>query len=279
VAITAKEVQALRKRTGAGLMDCKKALTEADGNQEEAIKLLKEWGIAKAAKKGGREASEGVLTAVFSDDFKKGALIEVNCETDFVANTDEFKKFAYQVAETIFKKGFSSADELDEEAANQVKGGVTQFGENIVIGTIKKIETSGMLYYYIHVNNNVGTIVAIEGNGNLQQDKIQEMGKDIAVHISANTVLSVSKDDLDAKVLETKKEEFAEEIRKMGKPENMIEKIVEGKMNKFLKDETLLNQPFLKNEDITVEQLVNQVSKETGVDLKVAGFIKTVIGE
>ena len=277
MAISAKDVQDLRKRTGAGIMDCKKALVESDGDQEKAIKLLKEWGIAKAAKKSGREASEGVLVAVISDDSKTGALIEVNCETDFVANTDEYRAFAKSTAELIFSKGYNNTDDLGDDAQTKVKEGISQFKENIIIGSIKRIETSGKLSSYIHTNFKNGTIVSVEGDGT-DNDKVNEMGKDIAVHISSFPVSAVSKDDVDQAILDEKTAEFTEEIKKQGKPDNIIPKIVQGKINKFLKEETLYSQSFLKNEDITVKQLVDNVSKEIGGALQVKGFIKTVIG-
>lgn len=279
MAISAKQVQELRRRTGAGIMDCKKSLTEADGDIDQAIQLLKEWGIAKAAKKGGREANEGVLVAVIADDAKSGALIEVNCETDFVANTDEYKAFAKSTAEAIFAGGFNAAADFDETTENIVKQGIAQFKENILINSIKRIETSGKLFSYIHTNFKNGTIVALEGSADLSNASVETAGKDVAVHISANAVAAISEADMDEKLLTAKKEEFAEEIRQQGKPENIIDKIVTGKMNKFLKEETLLPQPFLKNEDITVKQLVDGVGKEAGGDLAVAKFIKTVIGE
>lgn len=279
MAVSAKQVQELRRRTGAGIMDCKKALNEANGDEEQAIALLKEWGIAKAAKKGGREASEGILVAVISDDLKEGALIGVNCETDFVANTDEYKAFANKTAELIFSKGYSSADEFDEATTNAVKEGIAQFKENIIIGSIKRIKSTGGLYSYIHTNFKNGTIAALEGNADFKSEAIETVGKDVAVHISANSVAAVSEEDMNPKILEAKKAEFSEEIKAQGKPENIIEKIVTGKMNKFLKEETLLAQPFLKDEDVTVKQFVENSAKAAGAELKVTAFIKTVMGE
>jgi len=278
-AITAQAVNDLRKRTGAGMMDCKKALTEANGDSEQAIKLLKEWGIAKAAKKSGRDAGEGILVAVMADDKKSGALIEVNCETDFVANTDEYKKFSSETAALIFKKGFDKQEDFDKETTDKISEGISKFGENIIVNSVKRIKTSGMLFSYIHTNFKNGTIVALEGTGNLNQAKIEDLGKDIAVHATANAVVAVDKNSIAPEILKAKTEEYAEEVRKSGKPENMVEKIVGGKLNKFYKDETLLAQPFLKNEEITVEELVASIAKETGTALKVTGFIKTVMGE
>jgi len=277
--ITAQAVGNLRKRTGAGMMDCKKALTEAGGDEEKAIKLLKDWGIAKAAKKSGRGAEEGMLVAVIADDKKSGALVEVNCETDFVANTNEYKQFALEVATLVFTKGFQKAEDFDQATTEKISAGISQFGENILVGSIQTIKTKGILSSYVHTNYKIGTLIAIEGEGNLAQDAIETLGKDLAVHVSANAVVAVDKDSINPDVLKAKKEEYAQEVLKSGKPENMVEKIVLGKLSKFYKDETLLAQPFLKNEEMSVEELVGSVSKETGITLKVVGFIKTVMGE
>jgi len=259
MSISAKDVQELRRRTGAGMMDCKKALQESNGDMEKAIKLLKEWGIAKASKKSGREASEGVLVAVISSDGKKGALIEVNCETDFVANT-------------IFKKGIDNHSKIDTETQNMISEGISKFGENIIINSIKTINTTGKLFSYIHTNSKLGTIVALSGD---LSGSVEEVGKDIAVHITANKVIGVDEKSVDPSILEEKRKEFEEELIKQNKPENMRAKIVEGKISKFLKEETLYNQPFFKNEEITIRQLIEQKAK----GVKVESFIKTAIGE
>jgi len=272
MSISAKDVQELRRRTGAGMMDCKKALQESNGDMEKAIKLLKEWGIAKASKKSGREASEGVLVAVISSDGKKGALIEVNCETDFVANTPEYKEFAKNVANTIFKKGIDNPSKIDTETQNMISEGISKFGENIIINSIKTINTTGKLFSYIHTNSKLGTIVALSGD---LSGSVEEVGKDIAVHITANKVIGVDEKSVDPSILEEKRKEFEEELIKQNKPENMRAKIVEGKISKFLKEETLYNQPFFKNEEITIRQLIEQKAK----GVKVESFIKTAIGE
>lgn len=279
MSVSAKDVQELRRRTGAGLMDCKKALVDAAGDQEEAIKLLKERGIAKAAKKGGREATEGVLVAVISDDLHKGALIEVNCETDFVANTDEYKAFAKATAEHIFKKGFAAPADLDEETENKIKEGIAKFGENILVNSIKKMESKGALFSYIHSNFKTGTMIGLESSGGKYTGAIEELGKDLAVHTTANQVVAISEADIDPKIIEAKKNEYAEEVKASGKPANIVEKIVSGKMSKFFKDETLFFQPFLKNEEISVKEHVEAVGKKAGVTITLTGFIKSTIGE
>ena len=220
-----------------------------------------------------------MLVAVIADDKKSGALVEVNCETDFVANTNEYKQFALEVATLVFTKGFQKAEDFDQATTEKISAGISQFGENILVGSIQTIKTKGILSSYVHTNYKIGTLIAIEGEGNLAQDAIETLGKDLAVHVSANAVVAVDKDSINPDVLKAKKEEYAQEVLKSGKPENMVEKIVLGKLSKFYKDETLLAQPFLKNEEMSVEELVGSVSKETGITLKVVGFIKTVMGE
>jgi elongation factor Ts len=279
MSVSAKEVAELRRRTNAGMMDCKKALIEANNDMEKAIALLKEWGIAKAAKKGDRGANEGVMNVVISKDHRKGVLVEVNCETDFVSNTKEFKDFAKDVAQMVFDKGDTNPSSLQKEITDKIAEGVAQFGENILISSIKIVEGNGVMGSYVHSNFKNATIVVLEGEGDLKKDSIANMAKDVAVHISANTVEAVSSEALDPKLIEEKKQEFLKEIEAQGKPAHVAEKILQGKMQKFFKEETLLGQPFLKNEEITVEELVQKISKETGTQLKITRFIKTVIGE
>lgn len=279
MAVTAQDIQELRRRTGAGIMDCKKALTEANGDMDKAIKLLREWGISKAAKKSGREATEGVLNAVLSADKKKGALIEVNCETDFVAKTDDFKVFAKNVAEEIFKKGYTDSSQFDSEITDQIKEGISKFGENIIVNSIKTIEARSGIFYYIHTDFKKGVMLAIDCDKSIEDPAIVQLGNDLAVHTTANTVVAISKEDIKPEIIEAKRNEYIEELKKQGKPDNIIAKVVEGKLAKFYKDETLLGQPFLKNEEITVGEYIQSVAKQTGAQIKVTGFIKTIIGE
>lgn len=279
MSISAKEVAELRRRTNAGMMDCKKALTEASGDMEKAIALLKEWGIAKAAKKGDRGANEGIMNVIISEDQKKGALIEVNCETDFVSNTADYKQFSQDISQMIFDEGLTDISALSTKITDKLAEGVSKFGENIIIGSIKMIHGNGIMGSYVHSNFKNATIVVVEGKGDLQKLDIAVMAKDIAVHISANTVEAIDSSSLDPAIVEEKKQEFLKEIKEQGKPEAVAEKILVGKMQKFYKEETLLNQSFLKNEEITVEQLIQNISKSTGTELKVTQFIKTIIGE
>jgi elongation factor Ts len=279
MAITAAQVNELRRRTSAGMMDCKKALTEANGDFEKAIALLKEWGITKAAKKGDRLASEGSLVAFLADDKKSGSLVEVNCETDFVANTAEYKAFAKELAGMIFKKGFDKQESFDEETTNRIKEGISKFGENIIVNSVKKITAKTVLGAYIHTNFKNGTIVALEAEGNVSTKELEEVANNLAIHVSANAVAAVCKDSIDPALLEAKKAEYAEEVKKSGKPENIVPKIVEGKLQKFYKDETLCAQPYLKNEEITVEEYVTGIAKKNNSKIKVTAFVKTIIGE
>lgn len=279
MSISAQQVSELRRRTNAGMMDCKKALVEAQGDMDQAIDLLKKWGISKAAKKGDRGASEGVMVPVISSDGFNATLVEVNCETDFVSNTQDYRDFAQKIAQMVFDSGINSAQEVTEDIKHALAEGISKFGENIILGNIQKISGTGVMGSYVHTNFKNATIVAVEGAGDLNQEVIVTMAKDLAVHISANSVTAVRESDLDQAVLKSQKEEILQEVLEQGKPPEIAQKIVDGRINKILKEELLLQQPFLKDDSITIQQLLEKISKQTSTEITVKGFIKNIIGE
>ncbi len=255
MAITAAMIKELRGRTGAGMMDCKKVLTETNGDIELAIEELRKKGAATAEKKAGRIAAEGFMAAAENDS--ASVLVEINCETDFVAKDDSFKAFAANVANTVLNNEVADVEGLSaiasssgasmEEARQEL---ITKIGENISIRRFVKVATDGdTVSTYLH-GSRIGVLVKLNGGDN-------EMGRDIAMHIAASRPLCVSEEDMDSAVVEKEKEIFAAQAAESGKPAEIVEKMVAGRIRKFLKENTLLGQPFVKNPDQTVAELLS----------------------
>ena len=273
MAITATLVKELRERTGAGMMECKKALVETNGDIEAAIEQMRKSGMAKADKKADRIAAEGTIAMARSADGKRAVLVEVNCETDFVAKGDDFKAFAEKVASRALGSGASTAEALLQTAIED--GGATvedarkaliaKIGENISVRRVSRVESTGVVGAYLH-GTRIGVLTSLEG-GN------EELAKDIAMHIAASKPVCVSAAEVPAEVIEKEKEIFSAQAAESGKPADIIEKMVDGRINKFLKEITLLGQPFVKDPDQTVEKLL--ASKGA----KVTGFQRLEVGE
>jgi len=258
MAITASMVKELRTRTGAGMMECKNALTEADGDMDAAIEALRKKGAAKADKKAGRVAAEGVVLAALSDDRGTGVLVEVNCETDFVAKDDNFKAFAEGVAHTVLTEQpadvealqnlkLHGADQTIEEARIDL---INKIGEKISLRRfqVMRAPAGARISDYMH-GGRIGVLVAVEGGG-------EDLGRDLAMHIAASQPQFISRDDVPQEVLDAEKEIFAAQAKDSGKPEDIIEKMVQGRLQKYVNEITLLGQPFVKDPDQTVEKLL-----------------------
>ena len=254
MAITASMVKELRERTGAGMMECKKVLTQTDGDIEAAIEELRIKGAAAAEKKAGRIAAEGVITSANSD--KGGVLVEINCETDFVAKDDSFKGFCASVAETVLANNPADVAALGEtvsasgqsiETSRQEL--IAKIGENISVRRFINIAAGeGIVSTYLH-GNRIGVMVHLEGGDDA-------LGRDIAMHIAASNPISISEEEMDADVVAKEKDIFIAQAKESGKPDDIIEKMIGGRIKKFLKENTLLGQPFVKNPDQTVAQLL-----------------------
>lgn len=270
--ITASMVKELRERTGLGMMECKKALTEANGDMNKAEDLLRIKSGAKASKAAGRVAAEGVIGSYVSPDGKIGALVEVNCETDFVAKNEEFVNFAKECAKLV-----AEHDPADVAALSQLKMAsgqtveearqalIMKLGENMTIRRIARFATSGRLSVYLH-GNRIGVMVDLNGGD-------ETLGKDIAMHVAASKPIAVSKDQVPAETIEREREIAKARALESGKPANIVDKIVEGSVAKFLAEVTLLGQPFVKNPDQTVEALL----KSRGASVN--GFTLFIVGE
>lgn len=251
--ITASMVKELRERTGLGMMECKKALAESAGDMKAAEDLLRIKSGAKASKAAGRIAAEGVISSFI--DGKRGALVELNCETDFVAKNEDFKKFANDIAQAVCRVDPKTLEALNgtdmgdgETVENRRQALVMKLGENISVRRFVRFETAGNLASYLH-GTRIGVLVHYTGGD-------ETLGKDIAMHIAAAKPICVSAQQVPADLLTREREIYMARAKESGKPENIIEKIVEGSIAKYLAEVTLLGQPFIKNPDQTVEKLL-----------------------
>ena len=255
MAITAAAVKELRERTGAGMMDCKKALTANDGDMQKAIDWLREKGIAKAAKKAGRTAADGAVAAFVSADGKTGVLLEVNCETDFTANNENFRALEKKVIEYIAKAKPADLDALNEgtidgkKVSELVTEATATIGEKISIRRFVTYTTDGKLTTYIHMGGKIGVLVDMTGGSD-------ELGKDVAMQIAAANPIAVDRDGVDASELEHEKEILRKQALEEGKPEKIVEKMVAGRINKFYKEVCLVEQIFVKDSEKTVKDIL-----------------------
>ncbi len=275
MAITASLVKELRERTGSGMMEYKKALVETGGDIDAAIELMRKSGQAKAAKKAGRIAAEGIVAISLSADGGRAALTEVNCETDFVAKDGNFTSFVDAVADRALNGDAETTEALvsgplregQAETVSQAREAlVAKIGENINVRRFVRLEASGgKLYSYSH-GGRIGVLVEVQGGDDT-------LGKDIAMHVAASNPVCVSEDDVPADLLEKERNIFKAQAAESGKPENIIEKIVGGRVRKYLAEVTLLGQPFIKDPDMAVEKLL----KAKGA--KVLGFQRFEVGE
>ncbi|HJJ00302.1 MAG TPA: translation elongation factor Ts [Coriobacteriaceae bacterium] len=288
--ITAKMVKELREATGAGMMECKKALTEAEGDFEKAVDVLRTHGLAKAAKKAGRATNEGrVNVAVCKNDARKGAVVEVNCETDFVALTDKFQDYCDTFTRAVVHNNPATVDELleSEYEGEKVGDALTEaihiIGENMQISNFKRLEIdgTGALVPYIHMNGRIGVLVGFtfDNEATATDERFLAMGKDVAMQIAATNPVSLDKESVPADIREHEFEIYKAQAAESGKPENIQEKIATGRMEKFYKENCLVEQEFVKDPDITVGAYIAKCAKEIGDDIKVVSFARIELGE
>jgi elongation factor Ts len=270
--ITAKMVAELRELTGLGMMECKKALVESEGDIKKAEEILRVKSGAKAGKVAGRTAAEGIVSVYVASDNKSAVLLEVNCETDFVAKDDNFVSFTNNVAEAIVKSEVKNIVEVSnlnltngktiEENRKEI---IAKLGENISIRRFEKFETKGSIATYIH-GKKIGVVVDITGGD-------VDLGKDLAMHIAASKPICISKDDVPVTTIDAERNIYMQQAAQSGKPAEIISKMVEGRVNKYLSEITLLGQQFVKNPDLTIEKLLS--SKSANVNK----FAMFVVGE
>ena len=288
-AITSAMVKELRERTNAGMMDCKKALISADGDMEKAIDWLREKGLAQAAKKASRIAAEGVVAQYTAPCGCTGVIVEVNCETDFVAKTDNFKAFANNVAKHIAKANPADVDDLmtqkfvDDETktiADLVSEATVAIGEKITVRRFARYQTAGVVSTYIHMGGKVGVLVEVETDETGKNAEIvKEYAHDLALQIAAAKPEAVRREEVDATKLEKEKEIQRAKALEAGKPEKIVDRIVEGQIEKYYKEVCLIDQQFVKDGDKTIKSLTAEVSKAAGAPLNIVRFARFERGE
>jgi elongation factor Ts len=279
MAITAQAVKELRERTGAGMMDCKRALVEADGNLDEAVKILRTKGLAAAAKKAHRTASDGVV--VLCGDAQKMVVLELNCETDFVAKNEDFRDFATSLAQQVLETGVTDVEALKEAAysghdEHTVEQAISQkvatIGENIVLSRAALLEAgdNNLISSYLHMGGKIGVVV--EGSASLGDEVLH----DVAMHVAASEPRFVRRDEVTENLLANEREIALKQVIEQGKPEHIAQRIVDGKMEKFFEQEVLLEQPFAKDTSKTVGQYLRD---KGGEDATVNRFVRFRLGE
>jgi elongation factor Ts len=293
MAFTAKDVQELRQRTGAGMMDCKKALEDTGGDMEKAVELLRMKGIAKAEKRSGRAASEGQIVSA-SDSAGAVSLVELNCETDFVARTDDFNKLVRGIAanvaadssiDGVVLDGMSGAlmsrkwDGGSQTVEQVIKDAASRMGENIVLRRYARFQSDGVVGVYIHHNGKVGVLADVRGG---RGAAAESLAKSVAEHAAAGVptlALGVSKDEVPAEVVDRERRIFEEQARASGKPDNIIQKMIAGRIDKFYREVALLEQPWVRDDTKTIRQLVDETSKSAGGSFTVKRFARFQMGE
>ncbi|MCK4508418.1 MAG: elongation factor Ts [Desulfuromonadales bacterium] len=283
--ITAKMVGALRAKTGAGMMDCKKALTESDGDMEQAIDLLRKKGLSAAAKKSGRIAAEGMIAAVGND--QNGALVEVNSETDFVAKNDAFQAFANGVAEVVLNQNPADVDALKgldfpgsgRNVGEELNHQISTIGENMNIRRFARLESnSGATASYIHGAGKIGVLVQLDSD-KADDPKVAETARMLAMHVAAASPQYLCRDDVPADIVEREKGIMRAKAIESGKPEKIVDKIIEGQINKFFGESCLLEQVYVIDTDLKISKVVEALAKEIGGQVTLAAYSRFLLGE
>jgi elongation factor Ts len=287
--ITASLVKELREQTGAGMMECKNALKETEGDIPAAIKYLRERGDLKAAKKADRAAKEGVVAAQISEDGKSGILVEVNCETDFVARNENFQAFVDEVASAV-----AASDAQDLEAAlalpkgdqtleGYIKTKVLELGENLQFRRFERLNVSGegAVASYIHLGGKVGVLIAVnaEKAESASNNAFRDLVKDLTLHIAASAPAGLGREDIPADLVDAEKDIFRKQMEGQNKPADILEKIISGKLGKFYSEHCLLEQGFVKDPDTTIQGLLEAQGKEVGDTLAIDRFVRFQLGE
>jgi elongation factor Ts len=282
---TAKDVQELRQRTGAGMMDCKKALEENQGNMEAAVDFLRKKGIAKAEKRAGKATSEGVVAADTSAG--RGALVEVNCETDFVARTDDFQNLARSLARAAAASetaadadGLLGASDNGASIADTVKEASARLGEAVNVRRVARFASAaGAVGAYVHFNGKIGVLVEVEAANGDQGEQVVALARTLAEHVAAAAPLGLDKDTVPADVVERERAIFTEQVKASGKPEAMIDKIVTGKVDAYYKDVALLHQMWVREPKTPISKVVADAGKQAGTTIAVKRFARFQLGQ
>ena len=284
-AITAAMVKELREMTDAGMMECKKALVEADGDMDKAVDVLRTRGLAAAAKKVGRATNEGTVMAIVSNDATKGAVVELNCETDFVGMNEKFKGYAEKIARAAMAanvedvEALKAVDAEGETVEDVLTDAIHTLGENMNLARAAVVEAGGVASY-IHGGGKIGVLVTFDVEGiDPASDEFQHCGRDVAMQVAAASPVSATRESVPAEVVAHEMEIYKAQAAESGKPENIQEKIATGRLEKFYKESCLTEQAFVKNPDQSVTDYVNEVAKKLGGTIKVTGFKRFMLGE
>ena len=284
--ITAAMVKELREMTGAGMMECKKALAEVEGEMEKAIDVLRTRGLAAAAKKAGRATNEGTVVALLSDDAKSGVVLELNCETGFVGMNEKFKAYAERMAKVALNNKISDVEALKATAdadGETVEAILTDcvhvMGENTTLKRVQVVE-AGAVASYIHMGGKIGVLVEFEVEGiDPATDEFRAYGRDVAMPVAAIPAVAANREQVPAEVVEHEMSIYKAQAAESGKPEAIQEKIATGRLEKFYKENCLTEQEFVKNSDQTIQQYTDATAKQLGGTIKVANFVRFALGE
>lgn len=274
MAISAQMVKELREKTGAGMMDCKKALEEVAGDLEQAIDWLRQKGLSKAAKKAGRATSEGLIGCEVFDNGKKAVLVTVCCETDFVSRGEKFIEFVTKTTKTFLESG--KKELAEDDVRESLSEAIATLGENITLGKSCRMELSdeGLIGQYVHSNGKIAVLVALGCTNAATASKaaFAELAKNIAMQVAAASPVAVSPDQIDPEILEREREVYRQKAREEGKPDQIVEKIAEGAIKKYFKEVCLVEQPYIRDDKITIGDLLKQAGKELGDTITVKAF-------
>lgn len=283
--ITASMVKELREMTGAGMMECKKALSEAEGDMDQAVDILRTHGLAAVEKKAGRATNEGTVMALLNDECTKGAIIELNCETDFVGINEKFKAYAERIARAALEnspvdvENIMSATEGGETVQEILTDCIHVMGENCKISRVAELEAPAVTSY-IHAGGKIGVLVNFDVEGiDPASDGFQKCARDVAMQVAALSPVSATRESVPADVAAHELEIYKAQAAESGKPENIQEKIAQGRMEKFYKENCLSEQDFVKDGDMTVRQYVDGCAKDLGGKIAIKGFLRCALGE
>lgn len=287
--ITASLVKELREKTGVAMMECKNALKETEGDIDAAIKILRERGEAKAEKKASRDANEGIIVAALAESGKSGVLVEINCETDFVAKNENFQAFVGEVAATVLAGDVTDLEAAkalpkgDETLEGFIKTKVLEMGENLQFRRFDRLTLSGegAVASYIHLGGKVGVLIEVsaEKAETASSDVFKDLVKDLTLHIAATSPAGLKREDIPAELVESEKDIFRKQMEGAGKPADILEKIIDGKLGKFYSERCLLEQGFVKDPDTSIKSLLEAKGKELGDTITVNSFLRFGLGE
>lgn len=277
MAISAQMVKELREKTGAGMMDCKKALVEVNGDMEKAVDWLRQKGMAKAAKKSGRATCEGLVTYAVSEDGQNVALASLLCETDFVARGDQFKEMASRVAQAVLEHNPADADQLDGLVGDDVRQLIASVGENMQLGKFARHSSQGeneVVGQYIHANGKIGVLVFMNVSKpeNVSNPEVKALAKNLAMQVAATSPLALDAGSLDPDAVAREREVYRQKALEEGKPENIIDRIADGAVKKFEKEVCLMMQPYIRDDKKSVADIVNETAKAVNDKIIVTGF-------